>query len=127
MPGRKPLSPPPAAVRILEGRGHVVAFVVHQQRRATAIRSALGASRAQVMRHHLSASGSVMVAALPIGLLLSLVAAPLFAELAYGVGARDAGSLTIALIVAVCAGALGTYVPVRRAANANVGKVLREG
>ena len=79
------------------------------------------------MRHHLSASGSVMVAALPIGLLLSLVAAPLFADLAYGVGPCDAGSLTIALIVAVCAGALGTYVPVRRAANANVGKVLREG
>jgi hypothetical protein len=105
----------------------VVAFVVHQQRRATAIRTALGASRAQVMWHHVRTSGAVMAAALPAGVLLSLAVAPLFAELAYGVARRDVRSVALALAVAVCAGVLGTYLPVRRAANANVGKVLREG
>jgi ABC-type antimicrobial peptide transport system permease subunit len=50
----------------------VLAFVVHQRRRATAIRTALGASRPQVMWQHFKTSGVVMLAAVPVGLVLSL-------------------------------------------------------
>ena len=104
----------------------VIAFVVHQRRRATAIRTALGASRAQVMWQHFRTSGVVMIAAVPAGLALSLLVAPLFGELVYGVGQRDRQSLAVAVAVAVTTGILGTWLPVRRAANANVVKTLRE-
>ena len=104
----------------------MIAFVVHQRRRATAIRTALGASRRQVMWHHFKTSGLVMLGAVPVGLLLSLTAAPLFADLVYGVGHRDGNSLAIAVVIALVTGVVGTWVPVRRSANANVVKVLRE-
>jgi ABC-type antimicrobial peptide transport system permease subunit len=104
----------------------VIAYVVHQRRRATAIRAALGASRRQVMWHHIRTSGGVMAVAVPIGLLCSLVSAPLFGDLVFGVGQRDTSSLAIAVAVAVVAGVLGTWVPVRRAAQADVVRVLRE-
>ena len=104
----------------------VIAFVVHQRRRATAIRTALGASRRQVMWHHFRTSGLVMAAAVPVGVLCSLAASPLFADLVYGIDPRDRASLTLAVAAAVVAGALGTWVPIRRAARADVVRVLRE-
>jgi ABC-type antimicrobial peptide transport system permease subunit len=104
----------------------VIAFVVHQRRRATAIRTALGATRRQVMWQHARTSGLVMLAAVPIGIGLSLAVAPLFADLVYGVSHRDAASLLIATAVAAVTGIVGTWLPVRRAANANVVKILRE-
>ncbi len=104
----------------------VIAFVVHQRRRATAIRTALGASSRQVTWQHVKTSGIVMVAAMPIGVLLALAVSPLFADLVYRIGRRDASSLSIAVVVALVTGVLGTWIPLRRAANANVVKVLRE-
>jgi putative ABC transport system permease protein len=104
----------------------VIAFVVHERRRATAIRTALGASRAQVMWQHFRTSVAIMGGALPIGLLMAVAGAPLFADLTYGVGRRDLASLSLAVGVAVLAGLIGTWVPVRRAANANVVRLLRE-
>jgi putative ABC transport system permease protein len=104
----------------------VIAFVVHQGRRATAIRTALGASRRQVIWRHVRTSAMVMSTAVPLGILLSLAAAPAFAGLIYGVGTRDWRSLAAAIFIAIVAGAFGTYVPVRRAADANVVKALRE-
>jgi predicted permease len=104
----------------------VIAYVVHQRRRATAIRAALGASQRQVTWHHVRTSLIVMFAALPVGLLGSMAAAPFFAGLIYGVGQRDARSLSLAVVVATVAGIVGTWVPVRRAARADVITVLRE-
>jgi ABC-type antimicrobial peptide transport system permease subunit len=104
----------------------VIAFVVHQRRRATAIRSALGATSSQVMWHHFRTSGAILIAAVPIGVVLSIAAAPLFDDLVYGVGRRDAASLSLAIVVAIVAGLAGTLLPVRRAARADVVKVLRE-
>ena len=103
----------------------VIAFVVHQRRRSTAIRCALGASPAQLVWHHLRTSGWVIVAALPIGVGLALAAAPLFSALIYGVAARDSASLLMAAGVAVVAGLVGTYMPVRRAGSADVVNALR--
>jgi ABC-type antimicrobial peptide transport system permease subunit len=104
----------------------VIAFVVHQRRRATAIRTALGASRGQVIWHHARTSGVVMMAAVPIGVLLSMAVAPLFADLVYGVGHRDASSLSAAAAIAVVTGIVGSWLPVRRAASNDIVKVLRE-
>jgi predicted permease len=104
----------------------LVAFIVHQRRRATAIQTALGASRMQVMWSNFRSSGVVLSIALPAGIALSLIAGPFLADLLYEVTRHDPVSLAIALVVAISAGVLGTYVPVRRAANANVVQVLRE-
>jgi predicted permease len=103
----------------------VVAFVVHQRRRSTAIRCALGASPGQVVRQHLKTSGWVMVLALPAGAGLAAAAAPIFSALVYGVAPRDPSSLAIAGAVAALAGLAGTYVPVRRAGSADVVSALR--
>jgi predicted permease len=104
----------------------VIAFIVHERRRATAIRTALGASRRQVMWQHLRTCSAILIVALPVGALISVAGASLVADLVYGVGQRDVGSLTLAVAVAAAAGLAGTWVPVRRAANANVVKLLRE-
>ncbi len=104
----------------------VIAFVVHQRRRATAIRTALGASRKQVIWHHARTSGIVMLAAVPVGVLLSMAVAPLFADLVYGVGQRDFSSLSMAAVVAIVTGIIGSWLPVRRAASNDIVKVLRE-
>ena len=103
----------------------VISFVVHQRRRSTAIRCALGASPAQLVWHHVKASGWVIVAALPLGVTLAMAAAPLFSALVYGVAPRDPASLLIAGGVAVAAGLLGTFVPIRRAGSADVVRALR--
>jgi putative ABC transport system permease protein len=104
----------------------VIAFIVHQRRRSTAIRTALGATRQQVIWHHFRMGLMLMLVALPVGALLSLAVSPLFGALVYGVGQRDVFSLGLALVLAIAASLLGMYVPVRRAANANVVSVLRE-
>jgi predicted permease len=107
------------------GLSIVVAFVVHQRRRSTAIRCALGASPAQLVWHHLRTSGWLMGLAIPVGVGLAVAAAPLFAALVYGVSPRDLTSLAIAGAIAVAAAAVGTYIPVRRAGSADVVTALR--
>jgi putative ABC transport system permease protein len=105
----------------------VIAFVVHQRRRSTAIRAALGATREQVIWHHVRTGIGLLLVAVPVGLVLSFAIAPLFGPLVYGVGQRDVGSFVIAPLLAIATSALGMYFPVRRAARANVVTVLREG
>jgi ABC-type antimicrobial peptide transport system permease subunit len=63
--------------------------------------------------------------AVPVGAGLALVIAPMLGTLVYGVSSRDPVSLAVAVVGAVLAGIAGTYVPVLRAANANIVKILR--
>ena len=104
----------------------VLAFVIHQRRRATAIRSALGATPSRVMWDNFRTSGLLMCVALPLGALGSLGAAAMLEDLVYGVASRDVLSLAAALGLAAVAGLLGTYFPVRRTGRANILSVLRE-
>jgi predicted permease len=94
----------------------VIAYLLHARRRATAIRSALGASPGQLVRLHLRTSARILLVALPVGALLAWAAAPVFGSLVYGVAARDAWSLLGGVAIAVGASVAGTYIPVRRAA-----------
>jgi putative ABC transport system permease protein len=103
----------------------VMSYLVHQRRRATAIRSALGATRARLVREHLATSVSVIGVALPVGAALAVVIAPLFGALFYRVGPREVSSIVAAAIIAACAGLAGTFVPVRRAADTDPAVVLR--
>src|SRR5579864_626882 len=103
----------------------VIAYLLHSRRRATAIRSALGASPGQLVRLHFRSSIAVLLVALPIGVGLAVVSAPLFASLVFGVGVRDPESLAEAAAIAVLASLAGTYVPVRRAATIDPVVALR--
>jgi ABC-type antimicrobial peptide transport system permease subunit len=78
------------------------------------------------MWQHCRASGLVALIALPAGTVLSLGIAPSFGDLTYHVGSRDPWSLTLAVGIAAVAGALGTYIPVRRARHVNLLNALRE-
>src|SRR4029078_12042283 len=77
----------------------VMAYTIHQRRRATAIRCALGATPQRVMWEHCRTSGLVALAALPLGALLSLGIAPFFGDLTYRVGSRDPLSLALAVAI----------------------------
>jgi putative ABC transport system permease protein len=105
----------------------VIAFVVYQRRRSTAIRAALGATTSRVLWDNVLTSVLVLCVALPLGTIAAWLTSPMLEDLVYGVRSRDPWSLTAAVFVAAAAGLLGTYVPLRRAARANVVDALREG
>ncbi len=115
-----------AAILSAFGLYLVVAFIVHQRRRETAIRTALGATRGQVMWANVRTSAFVLALAIPVGGVLSLAAGRMLAELVYAVQPRDAVSLMLAAGIATLAAALGLLVPARRAASGNLVRMLRE-
>ncbi len=103
----------------------VIAHVVYQRRRATAIRAALGAPQHELVLRHVRTSAAVMLAAVPAGIVMALALAPMFSEITYGVGKRDTASLVLAVAVALIAGLLGTTLPVIRAGRMNIVSILR--
>jgi predicted permease len=115
-----------AAILSAFGLYLVVAFIVHQRRRETAIRTALGATRAQVMWANVRTSAFVLALSIPVGGLLSLAAGRMLAELVYAVQPRDVVSLAVAAGIAALAAALGLLVPARKAASGNLVATLRE-
>jgi hypothetical protein len=115
-----------AAILSAFGLYLVVTFIVHQRRRETAIRTALGATRAHVMWANVRTSAFVLAIAIPFGGLLSLGAGRMLADLVYAVQPRDALSLAVAAGIAAIAATLGLLVPARKAASGNLVGMLRE-
>jgi putative ABC transport system permease protein len=74
----------------------VVSGVVLEQRHATAIRSALGATPKELVRRHLPSGSTILIAAVPLGLAAAWAGARLLVSLLYGVDARDVMSLATA-------------------------------
>jgi hypothetical protein len=114
-----------AALLCALGLYAVVSYVVHQRRRATAIRGALGATSGRLLGYHLRNGIVIVVFAIPIGVALSLAAARFFGSLVYEVGVRDVRSLGAAAVLAALTGLVGTYFPARRAANEDPAQALR--
>ncbi len=103
----------------------VVSFVVHQARRATAIRSAMGATPADLLRFHLGNGNIILLVAIPVGLLLCLLSGRFVEALLYGVVVRDLGSLAAAALLAIITGVIGTFIPARSAAREDPARALR--
>jgi putative ABC transport system permease protein len=114
-----------AALLCALGLYAVVSYVVHERRRATAIRGALGATPGRLLGHHLRNGIAIVAVAIPIGVALSVAAARFFSSLVYEIGVRDVRSLAAAAALAALTGLLGTYFPARRAANADPAQALR--
>jgi predicted permease len=104
----------------------VIAYLVHARRRSAAIRTALGATRGQVIWAYLRTGGVVLAVSIVFGAVGAVAGGTAIADLLYGVTTRDAASLLSAagLTALVSVGAM--YLPARRAAAANIVRVLRE-
>ena len=103
----------------------VASYVVVHERRAIAIRNALGAGRANLLWELLRGMGLMLVFAIPAGSLLSSAGARMLESLVYGVNVWDIGSLLTSAVLGVFIWLLGTAVPALRATRIDVSTVLR--
>ena len=104
----------------------VVSYIVVQQRRATAIRSVLGASASILFRQQLRRVSLILMVAAPAGIAVAIVGARLLESLVYNVAVRDLGSLALATSLGVIACLVAATLPARRAANADLRVALEE-
>jgi putative ABC transport system permease protein len=113
---------------IIAGAGlfGVLSYSVTQRSRELAVRTALGASRAGVVRVALKQIGVAMIAGLLIGVGLAFGLSNNLTPFLYGVSTNDWLSFGIAPLVLLCVGVLACVVPARRVAQTDPVQVLRE-
>jgi predicted permease len=104
----------------------VLSHSVTQRSRELAVRSALGASRAAVVRTALAQVAGALLGGLGIGLAIALAMSGQLEPLVFGVSPRDWLSFAVASLVLLCMGALACVVPARRVAHTDPVEVLRE-
>lgn len=104
----------------------VLSQSVAQRSRELAVRTALGASRGNVITVALKQTSTAMLAGVAIGLAASAALSNNLAPFIYGVSTRDWISFGVAPIVLLIAAALACIVPARRVANTDPLTVLRE-
>lgn len=104
----------------------VLSYSVTQRSRELAVRSALGASRGEVVRVALKQIAVAMVAGLAAGTAASSVVSTQLGPFIYGVSTRDAISFGVAPLILLIAGVIACIVPARRVARTNPVEVLRE-
>jgi ABC-type antimicrobial peptide transport system permease subunit len=117
-----------ALLAVLLGAVGVYAILgaeVRQRRRELAIRSAIGATPARLLRDILSRSLTVCGAGIGIGLAVAAAATPFIRGLLFNVDPGDpaafvAGAMLLATVVT-----LASLVPARRAASTDPAVVLR--
>jgi putative ABC transport system permease protein len=104
----------------------VTAFAVAQRERETAIRIALGAPAAAVVRLFLGESGLVLAAGLTVGLLGAIAVGKTLESQVVGVSAFDLPTLLPVAASLAAAALLATWWPARRAARRNPLDALKE-
>lgn len=104
----------------------VAAFAAHQREREVAIRMAIGASRADIIRMFLKESAGVLAIGVVVGSLGAGAIANLLRTQIFGVEPFDSLALIAAVIVMVTAGLAATLGPAQRAAAANPVSALQE-
>jgi putative ABC transport system permease protein len=116
-----------ALALLLAGLGiySVVSFSVAQRTSELAIRIALGAERASVVRMVVLEMAGVVAAGMAAGLLVSALAAPLMGGMLYGIPALDPMTFGGAAVVLLCVAWLAAFVPAWRAAGTDPVAALR--
>lgn len=104
----------------------VLSQSVTQRSRELAVRTALGATRAAVIRVALKHVLLAMLAGLIVGLAASAALSNNLTPFIYGVSTRDWLSFGVAPIILLIAGAFACIVPARRVAQTDPIQVLRE-
>ena len=104
----------------------VTAFVTGQRTREIGVRIAVGATARDVTSLLVADSLRPVTVGLFAGLLVSLAAGRLFADVLYGVKAHDPLAFTGAAAVLLVSAAASVYIPTRRAARVDPVVVLRQ-
>jgi predicted permease len=104
----------------------VTAYAVSRRRTEIGIRMALGAERDSVVRMVLRRVALLVAAGVLVGTIASLWAATFVDTLLFGLGPRDASTLTGAALVLTAIGLLAGWLPARRASRVDPAAVLRE-
>jgi putative ABC transport system permease protein len=99
-----------AAVGIYGVMSHSVSRRTHEM----AVRMALGAQRAEVMRMVVRESMLLALMGAAVGLLGALAVSPMMKSLLYGVRATDSATLAVAAAVLVGVALVASYIPARR-------------
>jgi predicted lysophospholipase L1 biosynthesis ABC-type transport system permease subunit len=105
----------------------LVALDVAHRGREFAIRLALGATRAAILRGVLVRAGWRVLSGLAIGLAVAVIASRTMRGLLFGIAPDDAVTYAAVLGVVLVAVAIAAYVPARRAARVDPQALLRQG
>lgn len=103
----------------------VLAYSVAERTREIAIRMALGATRADVLRRTLRQALVLGIAGIAIGLAASVGLTRYLMSLLYGVQPLDAGAIAGAAAVSLLCAILAGWLPARRAARVDPMQALR--
>ncbi len=103
----------------------VTAYSVGQRTSEFGLRAALGAEPGDVTRMVLGEAARVAAIGIVVGVPAGLAATRLIHAQLFGVGAIDAPSLTIAIVVLVATAVVASYLPARRAAKVGPLEALR--
>lgn len=105
----------------------VMSYSVGQRRGEIAVRMALGADAATILRLIVGHGTALVVVGVLVGAVISLWAASYVQSLLFGIEARDVGTLVAAALVLALAGLLSIWLPAWRASKIDPAKLLREG
>jgi putative ABC transport system permease protein len=114
-----------ALVLAMIGIYGVVRYAVARRSREVAIRLAVGASPAGVVRLLMREGLSLVVVGAVIGIVLGLLASRALQSLLYGVGALDPMAFIVTPAILVGVGALAAFLPARRASHVDPANALR--
>lgn len=103
----------------------VLSHRVVQRRREMGVRTALGATRASLMRMVVFEGLSLTVQGLVIGMIAAALLMRLAANLLFGVSPVDAVSFVIASLLLLCVALVACLVPAWRAASVDAAKMLQ--
>lgn len=101
--------------------------LVGQRRRELALRMALGANGAQVLREVLRTVGGLVAAGLATGIVLAMLLGGALHGFLYGVGSRDPVVLITVAVGLAAIGGASAVTPVRRALTLEPARTLRDG
>jgi putative ABC transport system permease protein len=104
----------------------VLGYFVSQRTREIGVRSALGATRAQLAGLVIRQSMSPIAAGVGLGIAGSLVSGRLLTEMLYQVKPGDPEVIAVIVIVLLVVGLLASWLPARRAAGIDPMVALRE-
>jgi predicted permease len=116
-----------ALVLAAAGLYGVLSEIVLQQRRDIGVRVALGAERADVLRHVLGRGLRLAVIGIAVGLPVALISTRGFASLLYGVEPYDPVILIAVAALLLVVATLACYIPARRALRIDPLAILRAG
>jgi putative ABC transport system permease protein len=107
------------------GTYSVISYNTGQRLREYAIRTALGASRRDILRQIVGGGVKLVAIGVAIGLLIALLLGVLLANSIYGVDSYDPVTFTSIVLLMAAVAVIASYVPARKALKVNPVSALR--